>query len=304
MLRVLLEYYRSLCKEFHRLFLEVDQAYGRDTVHDLRVNMKKQMAFYRFLEAVEPAFSAKEAKTAFGELYALAGKVRDLQVERSLLRQRVRLGALFASWLKQREESYKTLLRDYEKELTLAPIRQLERTVEATFQPLSPGLVLDRYEGFLKSLLQEIRKTLEGDGNADRLHYLRKRVKDLFFNLRMFELLFPGNPLPKKTMKALDKFQTLLGNWHDLDFIRELLKEEPQACSSKIRHKVDKEHSKVTEKTQLELNEGLKPVLDELEQAFDAMLHAARLAQLVEVGEERPAVKISFQQRNIDEGIK
>lgn len=303
MQRQLLEYYRSLCKDFHRLFLEVDQAYGRDTVHDLRVNLKKQMAFYRFLEAVEPAFSAKEAKTSFGELYGLAGKVRDLQVERSLLRQRVRLDSVFASWLKQREEAYKTLLQEYEKELTLAPVRRLERTVESAIQAIHPGVALDRFEHFLKTLLQEIRKTLEETGKVERLHYLRKRIKDLFFNLRMLELLFPETSLPKKTMKALDKFQTLLGNWHDLDFIRELLREEPKACSSKIRHKVDKEHSRATEKTVAELG-GLPPVMDELEQVLEEALHTARLAQLIEAEEERPAVKSSFQQRNMEERIK
>jgi len=303
MQRQLLEYYRSLCKDFHLLFLEVDQAYGRDTVHDLRANLKKQMAFYRFLEAVEPAFSAKEAKASFGELYGLAGKVRDLQVERRLLRQRMRLDVLFASWLKQREESYKILLQEYEKELTLAPVRRLERATESAILAMQPGVALDRFEQFLKTLLQEIRKTLAGTGPVERLHYLRKRLKDLYFNLRMLELLFPETCLPKKTMKALVKFQTLLGNWHDLDFIKELLHEEPKACSAKIRHKLDKEHSKTTEKTIAELG-GLGPVLDELEQALEEAWHAARLARLIEGGEQRRAVNSSFHQKNMEEGIK
>ncbi|MBK7476525.1 MAG: CHAD domain-containing protein [Haliscomenobacter sp.] len=303
MQRQLLEYYRGLCKDFHRLFLEVNQAYGRDTVHDLRVNLKKQMAFYRFLEAVEPPFSAKEAKASFGELYDLAGKVRDLQVERSLLRKTVRLDSLFASWLKQREAAYKTLLQEYEKELTLAPVRRLERTVESAIQAIHPGIALDCFERFLKTLLEKIRETLKGTGAVERLHYLRKRIKDLYFNLHMLELLIPETSLPKKNIKALDKFQTLLGNWHDLDFIRELLREEPHACSSKIRHKVDKEHAKATEKTVSELG-GLGAILDELEQVLEDALHAARLAHLIEGGEQRPAINNSFHQKNMEEGIK
>lgn len=278
---ILLDYYLGLSRDFHRLFLELLEAYNRDTVHHLRVTMKKLQAFYRFLQATEPTFSAQEAQRAFGDLYEIAGSVRDIQVERLLLRQRVHLEPVIQAWFHREETAFREGLQRYALEHTLIPIRAIELQAQATLMYRPTDSLLDRFELFLQRRFRKIKR-MASDTSPERLHLLRKRLKQLFFNIHMLQLLLPAEKLPKKSLKALDNFQKTLGDWHDLDFMQHILTEEPHLCPAKARHKIQRDAQKATAKT-LEALQILPEVLEHLEIAVMELLQKVRQAFLQSV---------------------
>lgn len=217
------EYYSDLDRRFHFFFMELIRNPGRETIHDLRVNMKKQNAFFRLLSALDNDFIAEKATDAFAHFYKRAGKVRDLQVERQVVEaeeELLSLGRHLSLKLIRHEKMYLADLRRYEEEYSLEPIRALARVVKHHIQNLAVEEMAGRLEEYFGLLLDAIGRVSElALRREDELHNLRRRIKELFYNLELMDLLFPdANLLDTAEYQLLDELQSLLGDWHDYDF--------------------------------------------------------------------------------------
>lgn len=295
-------YYDSLCKDFHQQFLEILQNRKREMIHDLRVNMKQQVAFFHLLEHLDPSFSAKAALQSFGDLYHLAGQVRDLQVEKKVVRHRLRPEMYFLSWLKEQEKEERGKLQTFELEHTLIPIRDLEHDIRRRINHLDSKIFNQCLQSYFDALLNKIRDALAENDRLQRLHYMRKRTKELFYNLLLLESFFPGFRIKKKLLKKLNKVQEMLGQWHDLDFTWQRLAADPAWCPPKVRRKLEKDLGAITEDTLVRIEE-LPPLVDLLQAQIDAIIQSDRELTKTPPPSPPPPME-SFEQVNLEEDIR
>lgn len=215
-------YYEELDKAFHLYWMEVLRNYGTETAHGLRVNLKRQNAFFHMLEALDERFNAGLAMDTFDAIYHRAGKVRNRQVERQLIEKRERrLHQIhrLSAWLEEKENRRAQLLREYELEHSMAPVRELSARVLSVIQHLNPENEMTRLRGYFLKLAQGIADFLRRSGiRGEELHDLRKFIKELFYNIEFLQRHFGLEVLQGRALAQLDEIQHVLGKWHDYDF--------------------------------------------------------------------------------------
>lgn len=248
----LLDHYATLEKEFHREFAALLLEGSARSVHQLRVNLKKQLAFFHLLEALDPSFSTERATQAFSKIYRKAGKVRNLQVEKGVV---AKIGGptgqadQFMHWLEERECQRRERLHEFGAKLNLVPVRRLSHRVGTHIrflnrESLSSGLI-----AYLSGLLDSAADLLRPENLAgEKLHDLRRIVKELFFNLRFVDNISKGHSLLHEDIKYLDRLQQQLGNWHDLHAsLLRIGRKQRACCPSEIAVRIWKAYSDETE---------------------------------------------------------
>src|SRR5438105_645451 len=79
------DYYKSLNKKFTRHLKECLHSPKSESVHQLRVSIKKLKAFFHLIEYANASFHAKKSFGGFKKVFRHAAKVRNLNVQLSLL---------------------------------------------------------------------------------------------------------------------------------------------------------------------------------------------------------------------------
>ncbi len=214
--------YEALDRGFHLYWMEALRDYGPETAHGLRVNLKRQNAFFHLLEALNENFQAGIAMDTFDAIYRRAGKVRNKQVERELVEKNERklhIEHQLSAWLAEKESRRARLLREYERGHSMAPVRELSAKVYALIRRLPAQGLEPRLKGyFLKLIYGIIGFMRQGQLPAEDLHDLRKFIKELFYNLEFLERHAGKEKLQCSALTRLDELQHLLGKWHDYDF--------------------------------------------------------------------------------------
>lgn len=201
------EYYAELHLVFRRYWEEVLHDYGPETVHGLRVNLKRQVAFFHLLESLDGGrFSAREAVETFHALYRQAGKVRNRQVERSLLKK-YDASAYLSQWLLDKEHRHQIVLQSVEQDQGADYLDALADRVQQYIRSLPERDIDSRLSEYFHGLVRRM------EANGD-LHDLRKLIKELFYN---WSFIFDDS-MRDSALIWLNELQDLLGRWHDYDF--------------------------------------------------------------------------------------
>jgi CHAD domain-containing protein len=215
-------YYQELDRAFHLCWMEALRDYDDETAHRLRVNLKRQYAFFHLLQALDARFSAISAMESFATLYRKAGKVRNKQVESQLIlnmERRLHLVFALSGHLAAKADWHGKVLQEWERTHSLEPVRALSAKVLKHIHQLPENDIASKLNTYLLNLSRAIGSfpsILEEDSEA--LHDLRKFIKELFYNLEVLRRLFPGVILHLHSLNLLDDFQHLLGDWHDRVF--------------------------------------------------------------------------------------
>jgi CHAD domain-containing protein len=244
------DYYADLHRVFRHHWAAVLQDYGPETAHDLRVNLKRQMAFFRLLETLDGHFSAQAAADTFHELYRLAGKVRNRQVELALIKK-YDASVFLSHWLLDKEQRHRQVLQAKEQELGLDYLDTQAKLVQQHIVCIPEREIpvgLRRYFHAIISRLEVF------SGEVPDWHALRKLIKELFYN---WSFVFEDT-LRDPALGWLDELQELLGKWHDHDFTL-------QHMAKQRGHKV-MELKQVLIQRQAKLEQGLDMAITTLPQ--------------------------------------
>jgi CHAD domain-containing protein len=272
--QVLSAYYQELDKAFHLYWMEGLVDYGEETAHGIRVNLKRQFAFFHLLQCLDPAFSAEKAVDKFSALYKRAGKIRDRQVERQLLlntERRMRLVFGLSNQLREKAARKGKLLQEWARTHDTESVRKLAARVFKSINRLPEKDQAQRMKSYFTGLIHSIASFPSIFDEADEaLHDLRKSIKELFYNLEIIKRFIPGSVLHPPAIKLLYDLQHILGDWHDRDFsIRHLERIKHKVDKSLIAHlKVEKEALEATLRQRLPM---LSPMLLKLAQQLDAL---------------------------------
>jgi CHAD domain-containing protein len=171
------------------------------------VEIKKCRALVDLLNYGAPRFKKKIALQPFLLVFKQAGKVRELQLEISLLRQ-LKLYPFLKLYTTKLERSLRAELRKF---FDLAGPWLREKLNHAghfvlphldKVQPHEIDEFLDGQRRFIFGILRA--RHLE----VDQIHLLRKKVKDFYYTEKIFVDRH-------EQYKKIDAFQELLGEWHD-----------------------------------------------------------------------------------------
>lgn len=272
-------YYDELKKQFHQLYNDLLQDCDSETVHAFRLNLKRQLGFYRLLELLMEDFEADKAFAQYLDLYKMAGKVRDIQVEKKVVSKdegHLLMEKRFTHWLGEQEDVRKEQLQLKSATASLAPIHQLENEISLRLQALNRQALNERLPRYFSTRLRSLRKHVKQHKKCS-LHDLRKEVKELFYNLQLLDRLLDTKTLSAKTLSTLDYWQTLLGRWHDYDFILARIKEKKEPCPKAVRKQYETRHTffvKEIVRRKNSLLVLLKQLEKDLEQLWTGMISA------------------------------
>lgn len=219
--------------------------YTPETIHKIRLEIKKLKALFNLISYCSNDFKQRKTIKPFNKIFRLAGKIRELQLEESMLenffannepsnyRNRLKL-------LKLKEDVYFFLIGD-QKFVDL-----LKRKFRLTrlFLPFINKNKAKTYLKEQKDLTNQFisQKTIL----PQQIHELRKQLKTLKYNTKSLSF-------KKKSISEKERLSELLGNWHDLRVISKRLNKMKEIEDTSLEDKIQFEKiiAEITSKSEI-----------------------------------------------------
>ena len=214
----LIKFYRQHADAAIELLQKPTADFHEEDFHTLRVHIKKIKAVFSLTDACVKKFKQDKLFIPFKTVFQQAGKVRELQLQVSLMKKYKQDPPL--------KDYYKKLEDDIQKEhqyFFKLVDHKLKNSLKKKVKETLPYLKKVNSSA-VRKFLQEKRIHVEelvqaGNPHTEQVHELRKLIKELFYLQKIFQ--------PKsKRLSIADDFQELVGQWHDYQVIsNDLLKD-------------------------------------------------------------------------------
>lgn len=205
----------SVCKAYFRKQLDAieiilkkrHEKISKKDIHQLRIAVKKIKALSALVLFCEPDFRMRKFMKPFKKIFAAAGKLRELQLEKSRLKKMQLLGSLkdYSHHLKRRLKKKKHGFFSLANAKIIRKLQKRSKMILSGFESVSKTLI----NRFVDEKSNEIsRLAATANLKENDAHRLRKTLKELYYTLLIFDT--------KDTLfKNIDRFQQLLGQWHN-----------------------------------------------------------------------------------------
>lgn len=206
------KYIDSLIRQLKKLS---KKSIDKEVIHDLRVSVKKLKAIW-VIHPLGKDFPFKKNFPLTRKLFQACARTRDLQViescleslsgfaEHPSLKKNIRLQI--------KKEKNKLARKLHSDSFRRGVFNELIRF--HSFFATSSGLMLISNTNHYKDLVEEhMRHVLPG--NTEKLHSLRKMLKNRIFQSEAFQKATSYKPTGLREIRKLDDFQHKLGIWHD-----------------------------------------------------------------------------------------
>lgn len=218
----LFEIYAQRQRVIKTLFARALDFNDEDSIHDLRVEIKRLRAFFNLIEWINPAFQAKQEMSEIRRLFRAAGVLRDNHVQQELVsqwitRRRYELSE-YLNELKCAEKDSRPRFVKKGRKFDPGLLTEKWRHIRTALASLPPGHIREKAEGrlrFLTGSLIEFRNKsdfLEGD-----YHQIRILSKETRYTLEIIRKCFPQDQSRQDLDECIRKMHQALGKWHDDD---------------------------------------------------------------------------------------
>lgn len=175
-------HYRKIQKYLDGVAKDMD---GED-IHQLRVEYKKLRAFFRMLSSGPRANEEIKVSKKLKQLYSVCGTIRDLQLQQQRVQeiaQKERRGVkAYLDLLQSEIDKSEPELQDV---LSKKPVQESRKRTNAS---LPEKFLPDDFKNFAKKKWNSIHSVLASAYfSDDGIHSVRKYLKDLFYNLKVYE---------------------------------------------------------------------------------------------------------------------
>jgi hypothetical protein len=211
------KYYLQQVDSIDGLLLKSGEDFTPEDFHMLRLCIKKIKAVLSFLEFYNPDFSKEKYYKPYKNLFSHAGKVREVQIQQSQLKNHSYNPSIakYLNELSNELRDHHAAFAELVKRKLRKKIKSNAKKVEGFFQEAAKKLMT-------KYLLEEqsnIQLLLKADKLAKKdVHDLRKQIKDIYYLQKIFQ------PKDNRLVVA-DEFQEMLGQWHDNELLaKDILK--------------------------------------------------------------------------------
>jgi CHAD domain-containing protein len=193
---------------------------NEENLHELRVACKKLKAMYQVLSGITGGlFDAKNHFEEINKLFKTVGALRDFHVQQQLMEKvttenSIVLSEKFLTQFNEKRtetsQSVKLALTEFEGDKMTESLENASLLIEN----LKDKSILKNIIRLLKLRLKQIQKLLPVKKDEDKIHLMRKRVKQVCYIVDLIKVIDPD----KNHFKHNDRFKEaaeLLGNWHD-----------------------------------------------------------------------------------------
>lgn len=187
-------------------------SFDQDDIHDLRVDYKKTRAFLRLLQ-LEKNSGHLHMPDKLKAVYQSCGNVRDMQLFLAELQANAVAADVPDSITRWHQQLFSY------KEQTVAAIEavRFKKVLTGIEKELPRQLHDETINKFMHQKIAAIHIVLLAADNEEDLHTIRKQVKDIIYNIRIFEHDW-GIPFPVssfKSEKELNDLASGLGDFND-----------------------------------------------------------------------------------------
>lgn len=207
---------------FRGYFLVAQASMEEEAIHQMRVAIKRIRTIRKLKKHIHfPSLLNDEQYAAIKTIFAVSGQLRDLQIQRNLLKGYINeLNFTFGDFAAYLEELENQLLEKYRQTIQTLDFNQFNEVARAV-EPM--GGQEDRIDlekesiDFLCKKTEKINNLILLMDKDEFVHALRKQVKQLFFILQFLKKQFPENELTQYKLRALKNTGEHIGNWNDRD---------------------------------------------------------------------------------------
>ena len=217
----LINYFEKQQQLFTEYYNESRKYYTINSVHEMRLCMKRLRALFIFFEALEPdVISTKIMLSNFRKLFKQAGKIRDIQIQKKLaLHLEQELNASFAEYIQFLNKSEKKAIRSFEKKMHgYEPKDDFDvlRTIIAdTLSNYGTENISERGRDILYDKFSLVHKMTLEKLNTEQLHAIRTKLKQIAYLLKIwkdYEVVTQVIPADRSYLQGIE---IKLGLWHD-----------------------------------------------------------------------------------------
>lgn len=194
------------------------KSFTPETFHSLRVEIKRTNALFDLLKYCSKKFKHKKTYASFKLIFKQAGKIRELQIEQSLLAEQPNFHLLqaYSNYLKKLETKELKHFFAIANKNFLVKFRKKYRKIIPLLTQASKKKVnryMDRKRREIKKLMckTKFKKT--------QMHTFRKRIKTYQYNEKILSCESQNLSLQNKK-----NVSDLLGEWHDYEVVINHLK--------------------------------------------------------------------------------
>ena len=217
----LINYFEKQQELFTQYYNESSKYYSINSVHEMRLCMKRLRTLFLFLEALEPdVISTKILLSCFRKLFKRAGHIRDIQIQKKLaLHFEKEMHASYPEYIHFLNKNEKKAIRDFEKKMQgyepekdFSLIRNIISETLSTYPSEDISIrgrqiILDKFI-LVKNMSHEKLSSVQ-------LHSIRTKLKQISYLLKIWKGHDNVTQVIPVERSFLQLAELKLGLWHD-----------------------------------------------------------------------------------------
>jgi CHAD domain-containing protein len=217
----LINYFEKQQQLFTEYYNESRKYYAINSVHEMRLCMKRLRALFLFFEALEPdVINTKIILSGFRKLFKLAGHIRDIQIQKKLaLHLENEMNVSFSEYIhylnkleKKAIKAFEKKMHGYEPEHDFNMIRNIISETLSNYPSddisvRGKEIILDKFLLVNKMILKKL--------NTVQLHAIRTKLKQISYLLKIWKGHDNVTQVIPVERYDLQMVEIKLGQWHD-----------------------------------------------------------------------------------------
>jgi CHAD domain-containing protein len=194
-----------------------------DSMHDLRVEIKKLRSVYRMAGKLNEKFNYQRQFELLKTIFKNGGAIRSIDV--MLESGNDFPGLLSKAELKKKNTTRKRLATNFRKKTAMMKRSVMRK--EKSFPKLIDDFHKKDVVSYIKKKIKKLEKKLHYTNPDDALHEHRKKMKEIIY-------LSDAVDYKNKVLGSYKKLQEMIGEWHDKSVLIEQLKNSSTRTNKKL----------------------------------------------------------------------
>jgi CHAD domain-containing protein len=217
----LINYFEKQQQLFTEYYNESRRDYTINSVHEMRLCMKRLRALFLFFEALEPdVISTKVMLSNFRKLFKLAGHIRDIQIQKKLaLHLEKEMDASYSEYIHYLNKNEKKAIRAFEKKMhgyePEKDFAMLRNIISETIGTYPSDNISLRGQKIISDKFSLVKKMTRGKLNTAQLHSVRTKLKQIAYLLKIWKGHDNVTQVIPVERVHLQFVEIKLGQWHD-----------------------------------------------------------------------------------------
>jgi CHAD domain-containing protein len=206
-------------KKIKQLGEKVDGGFGKNNIHDFRVEIKGLRSFMRLLHSANKGIPSALPATFLG-IYHISGRIREAQLDSAKIKKMKYPLPAYLEHLSGNLAGAKIeWAMHYSKEI---PEKLGDTLLSYPYEDLSPEHLAE----FINSRIRKIGKLIKHDVITDEeLHQIRKWLKDMIYNMKLAAKEWEEGSVAVQhvLLPELEALSDSIGEYNDARILREHL---------------------------------------------------------------------------------